>query len=110
VSEKRERQSDGAARLSKLRDRVHQATRLIGELRESNYALSGELAELKREVEALRAAAPSQAAATEETEDEESASESAVALQSELKTLHAERKLIREKVKSILERLDQLES
>jgi FtsZ-binding cell division protein ZapB len=110
VSEKRERQSDGAARLSKLRDRVHQATRLIGELRESNYALSGELAELKREVQALRAAVPPHPADTEEAEDEEPASENAAALQAELKTLHAERKLIREKVKSILERLDELGS
>ncbi len=88
MSEKKERRSGGPAPFSVLRDRVQQATKLIGELRESNYALSGELAELKREVDALRATGQSE----------------------ELGALQSERKLIREKVESLLEGLDRLES
>lgn len=108
MSEKRERRSDGPAQLSKLRDRVQQATKLIGELRESNYTLSGELAELKREVEALRAAGASDGNAKDEVEEEERSS-AASELKAELETLYRERSLIRERVKSLLERLDRLE-
>jgi FtsZ-binding cell division protein ZapB len=88
VSGKKERRSGGPAQFSVLRDRVQQATKLIRELRESNYALTDELAALKREVDALRATGQSE----------------------ELDALQSERKLIREKVESLLEGLDQLES
>ena len=88
MSEKKERRSGGPAQFAELRDRVQQATKLIGKLRESNYALSGEVIELKREVDAIRATGQSE----------------------ELDVLQSERKLVREKVESILEGLDRLGS
>ena len=88
VSEKKERRSDGPAQFSELRDRVQKATKLIGELRESNYVLSGELTELKREVDALRSTGQSE----------------------EIDALQSERKLVRKKVESLLEGLDRLGS
>ena len=88
MSDKKERRSDGPAQFSELRNRVQQATKLIGELRETNYALSGELTELKREVGALRTTGQSE----------------------ELDALQSERKLVRKKVESLLEGLDRLGS
>jgi len=40
-----------STRVAELEDKIQRATALIGELRETNYSLSGELAELRRALE-----------------------------------------------------------
>jgi hypothetical protein len=101
------REPDAASRLAELKDRVERATKLIAELREANYALKGELADLKRQVlsheggrserseltAASTAAAPALAAGGHE----------------ELQTLRDERKIIRAKVQNLLERIEKID-
>lgn len=88
-----ERQAEGkeaSSRLAELKEQVHRATKLIEELRESNYSLSGEVAELKRQVESMG------------PEGDDSR------LQAELELLRDERQAIRKRVEGILARLEKL--
>jgi hypothetical protein len=102
------REPDAASRLAELKERVERATKLIAELREANYALKGELADLKRQVLSLEGAKPergehaaSSAAST--------ASDIPQAVHEELSALRDERKIIRAKVQNLLERIEGLE-
>lgn len=70
------------------------ATRLIGELRDSNYELTGEVATLKRKLEALEGARGPERSRPEET----------------IAVLRDERQAIRSRVKALLERIEEIES
>lgn len=91
--------STRVAELAKLEDKIQQAAELIGELRETNYSLSGEVAELRREVQSL-----SEGGARAVSEDGGGAS------QAELDALRKERKTIRSKIVLLLERIEKLET
>ena len=91
--------STRVAELAKLEDKIQQAAELIGELRETNYSLSGEVAELRRELQSL-----SEGGARADSEDGGGAS------QAELDALRKERKTIRSKIVLLLERIEKLES
>lgn len=91
--------STRVAELAKLEDKIQQAAELIGELRETNYSLSGEVAELRRELQSL-----SEGGARAVSEDGGGAS------QAELDALRKERKTIRSKIVLLLERIEKLES
>jgi len=88
-------QSRALARVAELKAKIQQASDLIGELREKNYSLSGELAELRRELQS-----PSE----HDSEDGGGAS------QAELDALRKERKAIRKKVALLLDRIEKIES
>jgi len=91
--------STRVAELAKLEDKIQQAAELIGELRETNYSLSGEVAELRRELQSL-----SEGGARAVSEDGGGAS------QAELDALRKERKTIRSKIVLLLERIEKLET
>lgn len=88
-------QSRALARVAELKAKIGQASKLIGELREKNYSLSGELAQLRREVQS-----PSE----NDSEDGGGAS------QAELDALRKERKTVRKKLALLLERIEKIES
>lgn len=92
-----------STRVAELKAKIQQATELIGELRESNYSLSGELAELRREL----ASRPEQNDATASSSDGAGGDAAANA---ELDALRDERKAIRAKVALLLERIEKLET
>lgn len=92
-------------RIAELEDKIEQATALIGELRETNYTLSGELAELRRELESRPA---SEGEATSSGSDGDGDAD--VAHQGELDALRKERKTIRSKVARLLEKIEKLEA
>lgn len=89
-----------STRVTELKKKIEKATELIGELRESNYSLSGEIAELRRELDSR----PEGGAPTESSANDDGAS------QAELEALRQERKAIREKIALLLERIEKLES
>jgi chromosome segregation ATPase len=97
--ERGERQA--STRVAELKDKIEQATELIGELRETNYSLSGEVAELRRELEAVSASGAHETS-SEASDDGE--------CRAELEALRKERKTIREKVALLIERIEKLES
>jgi hypothetical protein len=102
------RELDAASRLAELKDRVERATKLIAELRETNFALKGELADLKRQVLSLEGGRPERgeyAAASAPS----TASDVPQAVHEELSALRDERKIIRAKVQNLLERIEELE-
>ncbi len=97
-------------RVAELKDKIQQATELIGELRETNYSLSSEVAELKRELDSrperdadASVSDATAAAGTEETNTEDDFS-------AEIEALRKERQTIREKVSLLLERIERLET
>ena len=94
MGEKKASADDAQSRLSELKDRVERATKLIAELREANYSLTGEIAELHRKLGALPATAPS--APSKEVHEE-------------LQLLRDERKIIRAKVQNLLERIERID-
>lgn len=102
------RELDAASRLAELKDRVERATKLIAELREANYALKGELLDLKRQVGALEGGRPERAEpAAASTRSTASALSSGG--HEELQALRDERKIIRAKVQNLLERIERIE-
>jgi uncharacterized coiled-coil DUF342 family protein len=98
VGEKKPGADDAPGRLAELRDRVERATKLIAELREANYSLSSELAELQRKLAAHPPSPPAAAAPAPSRE-----------LHEELQQLRDERKIIRAKVQNLLERIERIE-
>jgi hypothetical protein len=99
VAEKKPEAESAGDRLANLRDRVERATRLIAELREANYALKGEMVELQRKLEEAGSGggpAPTASAASSEIHEE-------------LQLLRDERKIIRARVQSLLERIEGLD-
>ncbi|MGH9322180.1 MAG: cell division protein ZapB [Vicinamibacteria bacterium] len=101
MAEKRGSDGDSVSRFDELKKRVERATKLIAELRESNYALTAELAELQRKIGAQDAerAAPG-AAAPAPVEP---------GVHEELQLLRDERKIIRAKVQGLLERIEKID-
>ena len=95
--------STRVAELAKLEDKIQQATELIGELRETNDSLSGEVAELRRELTSL-----SEGRAPDVTPD--LTEDGGGGFHAELDALRKERKTIRAKVVLLLERIEKLES
>jgi len=83
------------ARVAELKAKIQQASQLIGELRETNYSLSGEVAELRRELQS-----PS----------ENDSQDGSGAPEAELDALRKERKAVRNKVALLLERIEKIES
>jgi hypothetical protein len=103
VGEKKPSVDDAQSRLAELRDRVERATKLIAELREANYALSGEIAELHRKLGAIPASAPPPAPAVS------APSAPSAEVHEELQLLRDERKIIRAKVQNLLERIERID-
>jgi uncharacterized coiled-coil DUF342 family protein len=97
VGEKKASADDAQSRLSELRDRVERATKLIAELREANYSLTGEIAELHRKLGALPASLPPTPSAP------------SAEVHEELQLLRDERKIIRAKVQNLLERIERID-
>lgn len=95
-----------STRIAELEDKIEQATALIGELRETNYSLSGELAELRRELES-RPAREGEATSSGGAGDGDV---DVGAHQAELDALRKERKTIRTKVARLLEKIEKLEA
>jgi uncharacterized coiled-coil DUF342 family protein len=102
VGEKKPTADDATGRLSELRDRVERATKLIAELREANYSLSAELAELQRKLAAAPSPAPAAAAPSAPPAPSREVHE-------ELQQLRDERKIIRAKVQNLLERIERVD-
>ena len=85
--------------LEHLGKRVREATKLIGRLRESNQALTGELAELKSRLESVES----------ETGEEKSSPprrQLKSAQSAQLDLLRRERREIREKISHLLQKLE----
>lgn len=100
MGEKKAGVDDAESRLAELKDKVERATKLIAELREANYSLTGEVAELHRKLGALPPAAPGSAAAPVSPP---------AGVHEELQMLRDERKIIRAKVQNLLERIERIE-
>ena len=97
MGEKKPSADDAESRLSELKDRVERATKLIAELREANYSLTGEIAELHRKLGALPASVPPIPSAP------------SAEVHEELQLLRDERKIIRAKVQNLLERIERID-
>jgi hypothetical protein len=82
---------------------VERATKLIAELREANYSLTGEIAELHRRLGALPPAPP--AGPSPPTP----APAAPAGVHEELQLLRDERKIIRAKVQNLLERIERID-
>jgi FtsZ-binding cell division protein ZapB len=120
VSEKeRSRVDNAGGRLAQLKEKVERATRLIAELRETNYALTGELSSLKHKVESLeerRHAADDEprrsrgeAQSPPPAAHDHEAHAVAPGVHEELQMLRDERKIIRARVQNLLERIEKLD-
>lgn len=96
LSDTEREQGQALARVAELQDKIQQASQLIRELREKNYSMTAELAELRRELKS-----PSK---------NESDDGGGGAPQAELDALRKERKTIRKKVALLLERIEKIES
>jgi hypothetical protein len=109
VSERRERDGDGnrGSRLAELKRKVERATKLISMLRETNYSLTGELAELQRRVAAFEAGEASGEA--QGAPPPPPAAPGPTSREDELQALRDERKIIRARVQSLLDRIEKLE-
>jgi peptidoglycan hydrolase CwlO-like protein len=87
-------------KLSELRAQVERAAKLIAELREANYSLKSEVAELHLRLEVGESSPPSAPIPAPSAEE---------AGHEELQKLRDERKIIRAKVQSLLERIERLD-
>ncbi|HEY7697248.1 MAG TPA: hypothetical protein VIE88_02475 [Vicinamibacteria bacterium] len=103
MGEKKASESEAESRLAELRDRVERATKLIAELREANYSLTGEIAELHRKLGALPPAPPAAPSTSM------SAPAAPAGVHEELQLLRDERKIIRAKVQNLLERIERID-
>lgn len=103
MGEKKTGADDAQSRLAELKDRVERATKLIGELREANYALTGEIAELHRKLGALPPLPPLPPSAPQPP------SAPSAEVHEELQLLRDERKIIRAKVQNLLERIERID-
>ena len=101
MGEKKASADDASSRLAELKDRVERTTKLIAELREANYSLTAEIAELHRKLGALPSApaGPSPSAPVA----------ASAGLHEELQLLRDERKIIRAKVQNLLERIERID-
>ena len=103
MGEKKASADDPSSRLAELKDRVERTTKLIAELREANYSLTAEIAELHRKLGALPPAptGPSPSAPAPVAVP--------AGLHEELQLLRDERKIIRAKVQNLLERIERID-
>jgi hypothetical protein len=101
VGEKKPGAEAAESRLAELKDRVERATKLIAKLREANYSLTGEIAELHRKLGALPPSAQAPAGPPSSGLSRE--------VHEELQLLRDERKIIRAKVQNLLERIERIE-
>ena len=104
MGEKKPGADDAQSRLAELKDRVERATKLIAELREANYSLTGEVAELHRKLGALPPLPPLPPAGAPPPLSTPSAE-----VHEELQLLRDERKIIRAKVQNLLERIERID-
>ena len=102
MGEKKPTADDATGRLAELKDRVERATKLIAELREANYSLSAELADLQRKLAASPVSAPAAVAPSPPQAPSREVHE-------ELQQLRDERKIIRAKVQNLLERIERID-
>lgn len=107
MGEKKPGADDAQGRLSELKDRVERATKLIAELREVNYSLTGEVAELHRKLGSLPSSPPLQPASAPAASSGPSVA--SVEVHEELQLLRDERKIIRAKVQNLLERIERID-
>jgi hypothetical protein len=107
VGERKPTGNDASARLAELKDRVERATKLISELREANYSLSAELADLQRKLAERPSSAPSAPAPPAPAPSPPLAVDREI--HEELQQLRDERKIIRAKVQNLLERIERLD-
>ena len=107
-------ETEVARRLADLKTNVARAAELIAGLREANHALKGEVAELSRKIAKIEAAPPeakgSPKAETGPAPPGERAEGPASREREQLRLLFQERKTIRRRVESLLERVARLES
>ena len=108
MGEKKPSADDAQSRLAELKDRVERATKLIAELREANYSLTGEIAELHRRLGALPASIQTASAASAPPAPSAPSAPSAE-VHEELQLLRDERKIIRAKVQNLLERIERID-
>ena len=110
MGEKKASADDAQSRLSELKDRVERATKLIAELREANYSLTGEIAELHRKLGALPPLPPGPPPLSPPIPAVPSAPPGPSAeVHEELQLLRDERKIIRAKVQNLLERIERID-
>jgi uncharacterized coiled-coil DUF342 family protein len=100
VGEKKASVGDSPSSPGELKERIERATKLIAELREANYSLTGEIAELHRKLEGMDSSAPASSPPP---------AASSPGLLEELQLLRDERKIIRAKVQNLLERIERIE-
>ena len=105
MGDKKPSADDAQSRLAELKDRVERATKLIAELREANYSLTGEITELHRKLGALPASAQTASAASAPPAPSAPSAE----VHEELQLLRDERKIIRAKVQNLLERIERID-
>ena len=106
MGERKPTGNDASARLAELKDRVERATKLISELREANYSLSAELADLQRKLAERPSSAPSAPAPPPAPSPPPAVDRE---VHEELQQLRDERKIIRAKVQNLLERIERLD-
>jgi uncharacterized protein YlxW (UPF0749 family) len=117
VSDQERGRADAArARLAQLKDKVERATRLIAELRETNHALTGEIASLERKIASHEVHGRADRADWESGEGPDAPREETrnappvePGVHEELQMLRDERKIIRAKVQNLLERIENLD-
>lgn len=116
VGDDRAASKEPTARLEELKEQVERASTLIGELRETNYSLSTQVVELKNRLAAgdseLASSSKREASAESRGESEgEAASDSDESgLAEEVELLRTEREAVRKKLKSLIARIEKLES
>lgn len=109
MSEGRERALDAGSRFVELKGRVDRAAKLISELRETNYSLQSDLAALHRKLESLEGRREGGGSEARTAPPPPAVSSNDAGVHEELQTLRDERKIIRAKVQSLLERIEKLE-
>ncbi len=99
MGDKKAGEAEAQIRLAELKDKVERAAKLIAGLREANYSLTGEIAELHRKLEAVSTSGPPANAV----------SSPPAGVHEELQHLRDERKIIRAKVQNLLERIERID-
>lgn len=94
--------SEPTARLDELKEQIERASALIGELRETNYSLATEIAELKNRLATGEGGGNAEAPVSPSKGDN--------GLTEELELLRSERETVRKKLRSLIARIDKLES
>ena len=104
-------ESQAARRLADLEKRINKAVALIGELREKNYDLSGEVAALKHQLESqpARSGSDDDEEPSRDNEEDGRLEGEVVELRQQVEALEEERAAIRSRVQQVLERVEKLD-